>query len=465
MTSCWWLLGLALAAPMGGWRGDGAGHYAGATVPAALSVESATWSAPLAARGNASPVLLGDLVCVTAEPTAVACFDAATGRPSWTATLSYGDTLSGEAARAWQAELAGLPALRGRMLAVQQEIATLRRSARAGTSADALASRLTTLTTELGTLKARLDALTPKLTPDTQDLIGYASPTPVAADGRLYVTFGNGVAACFDRSGARQWAVWLGPGRRPMRGHESGSTASPLLIGDLLVVPHGALHALDARTGQTRWVRAPYEDYGTPAVARLPGLDLLLTPDGRAVRVRDGAQLAERLADVFYGGPTVVGDRVYWVGGHGRDDDPQNNHAWAWRLIPDGAGGLRTERLWERTLPSSPRIYVAPLEVGGLLFTVDHTGTLHTLSASTGELVSSLRLSDTLRSAPYPNPALVGDALVLQAQAGELVLLSPGATPKVLRSAQLGVSHLATPLYTPRGTWLRTYTDLRFFAR
>lgn len=448
-----------------GWRGDGSGLYPEARVPQALSPQAATWTVPLPARGNASPVLFHDMVCVTAEPITLACYEASSGRPRWSTTHAYTDTLTGEAAIAWQAELAALPGVRARMLVVQERIASLRRSARASSSTEALTSELTALTSELGALKQRLDAAAPKLTPDTQDLVGYASPTPVSTDQHLYALFGQGVVSKLDRTGRRVWSVWLGPGVRPMRGHEAGTTASPLLVDDLLIVPHGALHALDAGSGKVRWRVAPYADFGTPAVVELPGMTVLVTPDGRAIRASDGAVLATGLADVWYGGPTAAGDLVWWVGGHGQDHDPNNNHGWAWRLSPDGQGGLRTERLWERTLPFSARIYVAPLAHAGRLYTLDHATTLHTLDAATGAVLSSLPLGEQLRSAPYPNPSLVGGELVLQGQAGELVVLSPGPKPAATRAHQIGRTTLASPAWSARGAWVRTYNELLYFAR
>src|SRR5688572_2107546 len=83
----------------------------------------------------------------------------------------------------------------------------------------------------------------------------YASPTPVAEPGRLYVTFGSpGTAALDTQTGKVLWE------RRDLEcNHFRGSGSSPIVFGDLLIMHFDGsdrqyLVGLDKRTGRTRWL-------------------------------------------------------------------------------------------------------------------------------------------------------------------------------------------------------------------
>src|SRR4051812_20432113 len=91
-------LACALALPIAaqaadgvGWRGDGRGDFPATSLPA--SVPRIVWRVPLASWGNGSPVVGAGLVCVTSEPTTLACYDQATGARAWQSTNDVADAL------------------------------------------------------------------------------------------------------------------------------------------------------------------------------------------------------------------------------------------------------------------------------------------------------------------------------------------------------------------------------------
>ena len=55
---------------------------------------------------------------------------------------------------------------------------------------------------------------------------GYTTPTPVSDGNRVAVLLGNGLAACYDLEGKRQWVRYLGVERMP-----NGRSASPAILG------------------------------------------------------------------------------------------------------------------------------------------------------------------------------------------------------------------------------------------
>src|SRR6188474_668020 len=82
----------------------------------------------------------------------------------------------------------------------------------------------------------------------------YASPTPVAEDGRVYVTFGSPGTAAIDAASGK--VLWT---RRDLEcNHFRGAGSSPILFRDLLLMHFDGsdvqyVVALDKRTGRTVW--------------------------------------------------------------------------------------------------------------------------------------------------------------------------------------------------------------------
>ena len=75
-----------------GWRGDGTGHFPGATPPiswgrdrdgAGYKTHGIVWAAPLPDRGISSPIVVGDRVFVTCDTADLVCIDKADGHILW----------------------------------------------------------------------------------------------------------------------------------------------------------------------------------------------------------------------------------------------------------------------------------------------------------------------------------------------------------------------------------------------
>jgi outer membrane protein assembly factor BamB len=104
---------------------------------------------------------------------------------------------------------------------------------------------------------------------------GYASHTPVSDGERVYVFFGKTGVLAFDLDGNQLWQTSVGTGSDQ---HEWGSSSSPILVDDLVVVSAGpesrALIGLNAKTGEQLW-KADGDGlgntWGTPTIATLEG--------------------------------------------------------------------------------------------------------------------------------------------------------------------------------------------------
>ena len=109
---------------------------------------------------------------------------------------------------------------------------------------------------------------------ETHAVSNPATASPALDAGRVYAYFSSYGLLAFDHSGTPQWTL---PLAMPKTHHGSG--ASPILVGDLLILNHDAMQggyllAVDRRTGKEAW-RQPYpaqrgrvESYSTPVVWR-----------------------------------------------------------------------------------------------------------------------------------------------------------------------------------------------------
>lgn len=83
---------------------------------------------------------------------------------------------------------------------------------------------------------------------------GYASHTPISDGERVYVFFGKTGALAFDLNGNQLWQKGVGIESDP---HRWGSSSSPVLHGDTLIVTASAesqaVVGLDAKTGEELW--------------------------------------------------------------------------------------------------------------------------------------------------------------------------------------------------------------------
>ena len=97
---------------------------------------------------------------------------------------------------------------------------------------------------------------------------GYAANTPVADSDHVYVFFGKSGVFAFSHDGEQVWQADVGT-----RTHGWGTSASPVLHGDLLLVnasvESDSLLALSRRTGKPAWTaREINEAWNTPVVAK-----------------------------------------------------------------------------------------------------------------------------------------------------------------------------------------------------
>ncbi len=231
---------------------------------------------------------------------------------------------------------------------------------------------------------------------------GYASHTPVSDGKQVFVFFGKSGVLAFDLDGNELWRKEVGTDSDP---RNWGSSSSPILLDQALIVPAGAesraIVCLDKATGAERW-RCDADSlgmvWGTPAIVAVDGHSEIvigapyevwgLNPENGKLRWYCPATED----DQFSSSVVVVGDTVFAVGGRnggsvavragGKDDVSQSHVVWKGR---------------DSTQFSSPVVHE------GKMFCISD-GTITCLDAATGKEIFKSRLASASKVAAEATP-------------------------------------------------------------
>ena len=312
-------------------------------------LEFEAWGGPYGRNANSSkapPVFMGDRLIQLCEPHFVLCLDKRTGKVLWerdcnVLEFTAPDKLE-ECRRLWREYAKVRADLMSRGANGAEREATLRKRGLSEEEVKAETARLGAAVREKGSAHRRGGPATFwKLMYDHGQFgrsayggwTGYSYGSPVTDGEHVWVKFGTGVAACFDRDGNRRWMTKI-----PAEG-EYSVCPSPLLAGDTFIVEVGAsserpdqgrfsweftrLIGLDAVTGKERWRTPPLfrpTVTGSPVVMKVTNgredVSVVVTEGAAVVRVDDGKVMHQPwLMDAGWGSPTVAGRDVFHAGG------------------------------------------------------------------------------------------------------------------------------------------------------
>ena len=231
----------------------------------------------------------------------------------------------------------------------------------------------------------------------------YASPSAVVEPGRVYVSFGSYGTACLN---TETFEVLWTRTDLPCR-HLRGPGSSPVLFENLLILTMDGvdvqyLVALDKTNGQTIWKTdrtAEWNDlgddgkpimegdlrkaYSTPLIVDAGGKKQMLTVGAKALYgydPADGRELWKVIVPAYSGAarPVYSDGIAYMVSGFGKTE--------LLAIRVDGSGDVTdTNVVWKikKSVPRTP----SPVLIDDLLFTINDTGTVMCLDASTGEAI------------------------------------------------------------------------------
>ena len=301
----------------------------------------------------------------------------------------------------------------------------------------------------------------------------YASPTPVAEPGRVYITFGSaGTAALDTRTGKVLWE------RRDLQcNHFRGAGSSPILFRNLLIMHFDGIDvqyvvALDKDTGKTVWKTPRSIDFKdldadgkpkgdgdfrkaftTPLIIEVGGQPLLVSVGGKATYGYDPMtgkerwRVEERRSHTASTRPVAGLGMVFYPTGW------ESTQLLAVR--PDGAGDVTaTHVVWRfaRGVPNKPSV----LLVDGLIYMVNDTGIASCVEAKTGALVWQSRVGGMFSASPL----YAGGRIYLFDEDGKTTVLEAGREFKVLAENLLDNGFMASPAVVGDALIVRTSRDL-----
>ncbi|MDG2105413.1 MAG: PQQ-binding-like beta-propeller repeat protein [Pirellulaceae bacterium] len=239
---------------------------------------------------------------------------------------------------------------------------------------------------------------------------GFASSTPVSDGQNVYVFFGVTGVFAFDLNGELLWQRNLG-----LETHYFGSSSSPIVYGDLLIVnasiESDTIYALDKNTGACVWtIPKIRECWSTPVIGKnAQGVDEMVVSSKDIVAGYDpttGKQLwrASGILDYVVSVPIIVEGVCYLTGG-------KTKQTMAIRL---GGSGDVTEshKLWEVGKIGSN--VSSPVFRDGKLFIFHDSGVVQVLDASNGAVLNRHRTAT--RERPFASPLLAGEHLYMPFQ-------------------------------------------------
>lgn len=309
--------------------------------------------------------------------------------------------------------------------------------------------------------------------PDYHVTNSYASPTPLATDGSIYVHFGAYGTAALDVSDPRQpQLLWQ---RRDLPCNHYRGPGSSVCVDDERVYLHfdgydqQYVAALDRRSGETVWRHDREYDfgtddgdrkkaYGTPMIIVTDGRKQLLCPAAKAIESLDpltGKQIWFVRYDEHSTAvkPLFDGKTVYISTGFGKTQ--------LMAIDPTGHGDVTDSHVkWSTTkgVGSKP----GPILHSGKLYSVMDRGVLSCFDAATGESLWQLRLGGDFSASPL----LAGNHLYMFNEQGVGIVCDVSAAEgEIIAENRLPAGCMASPLAVGNSLFVRTTQGLYRFDR
>jgi outer membrane protein assembly factor BamB len=398
-----------------GWRQDGTGRFPSARPPLEWSKQSnVRWKTKMPGPGFGSPVVVGERIFVVSYPGELLCLRASDGKVLWRQPNTMAEVYGEEKARDIAGQYDRLDKQRNEAV---RAFNLFRKELRdKGINPD----KKDTLDRET---KEKLDTARKKIT-DADRAIrdlgmklprkerrgepGNAAATP-AYDGKyVAAVFGNGIVAVYSTEGKRQWIKFI---ETPTIGF--GHSASPVLVAGKLIVHLNDLVALDPATGKELWRLPLSARHASPIATRLGKEDVLITPAGPIVRVRDGKVLSKGKFSLSESSPLLQGGVVY---------ASNSGQIRAFKLSQSDEGDVVLAELWKASAARDRRTPSSVLH-DGLLYAVNTNGMLEVIDTKGGEQVYKQRLPI---NHVYSSITLAGGYLFVLDMRGKAVVFKPG---------------------------------------
>ena len=311
----------------------------------------------------------------------------------------------------------------------------------------------------------------------------YASPTPVAEEGRVYVTFGSpGTAALDTTSGKVLWER-----RDFVCNHYRGAGSSPILHGNLLILhfdgsDHQFVAALDKHSGKTVWQvnrSVDFQDLGpdgkpmtegdfrkafaTPHVVNIDNVPTLLSQGAKALYAYEPAtgkelwQVAERQNHSASTRPVFGHGLVFVPSGFSNGQLLAVRPGKAGESVDangEAPAASQLQVVWKskRSTPKKPSLLLHE----GLLFGIEDGGVATCWDAKTGDVVWNERVGGNHSASPL----LASGRIYFFSEEGKTAVVAASREFKKLGENSLGDGYMASPAVHGNALILRSRTHL-----
>jgi outer membrane protein assembly factor BamB len=302
---------------------------------------------------------------------------------------------------------------------------------------------------------------------------GYASPSPVAEPGRVYVHFGTYGTAALDAESHE--VLWT---REDLHcRHYRGPGSSPILFENLLILTFDGIDtrfvvALDKDSGKTVWKTertTVFNDYDENGELIMEGdrrkafsTPLVVDVNGRPILVSPASSAA-------YGYDARTGEQVWnmTISGHSTSTSPVYGHGLVYfstgyggtellAINPGGQGDVTDSNVvWRHQSEQMPNM-PSPLLVDDLLYTIGNKSDVTCFDAKTGEVVWEERVGGNFMA----SPVYADGKIYFTSSQGKTVVIKHGRTFEELAENRLDDGMLATPAFAENAIFLRTTTHL-----
>lgn len=301
----------------------------------------------------------------------------------------------------------------------------------------------------------------------------YASPSAVAEEGRVYVTFGSPFTGCLDaKTGKVLWER-----TDLVCNHFRGAGSSPIIYKDLLILHFDGsdfqfVTAFNKNTGKTVWktprsvdfqdldpetnkpkIDGDYrKSFSTPLIVDVQGKPVLISLGSMclyAYEPETGKELWRAESPGSHSGSARP------VAGHGLVFTPTGYTAEIWAVRPDGRGVVTDSHVAWRYDRAAPR-RSSPLLVGDWLFDVGGDGVAACLDAKTGKELWKQRLGGNFSASPIHAKGRI----YFFDEKGKATVIEAASKYKTLAVNSLDDGFMASPAVSGNALYLRTKTAL-----
>ena len=296
------------------------------------------------------------------------------------------------------------------------------------------------------------------------DYNSYASPTPVVAEGRLWVHYGSAGTACVDtKTGKILWSR-----QDLLCDHHRGPGSSPIVFGDLLFLNFDGIDvqyvvALNKDTGETVWKKDRSINYGTDNgdFKKAYSTPTIIEHEGRTQLINPASVGTESYNP-------LTGD-VYWTvyhDGFNAAARPLYSHGMVFinlqrglcllAVRPDGTDDVtKTHIVWDtkQSTPSRP----SQLIVGDYMYMVSDKGIASCLDVETGVATWTERMGGAHSGSPIHAS---GRIYFVDEEGTQRVIAADPKEFRLLAENKLDAGSMASPAVIGNDLLIRTKTHL-----